>query len=553
MSVNGGTVAHSAVCLRDLMRRTLGLVFLFCLELILLSVWLDGESLSSVGLSGVIRYSGSWILRCIVGFAAIFATFAYLRNKVELGRISAQLAQAPIKWRLLAAHGAAMIVFGVLSSLLYAGPRSGPWVNPLAASWLLAGLAAIVFGAVAFFSLTAWVRLIRGTGLLWAYAFIAVISACVVGNMCRWLWQPASFLTFSLTEAFLRPFVTSIVANPATMVVGTQHFRVEIAPQCSGLEGVGLILSFGILWLLLFKRECRFPQSLVLIPLSVAIVFLLNAIRIAALILIGNAGAPQIALGGFHSQAGWIAFSAVSVGFCAVIQQVPCFTSRQQTRESSAAVTVTHNPTAAFLLPFVMILTCGMIARAAAPSGGFEWLYPLGFFAAGGALWFYKNNYSILSWKCDWVAPAVGAIVFIIWIALDRFSGSTADHEVSVALAGSPLLAKITWISVRVLAAVITVPLAEELAFRGFLMRRLVSPDFESVSLRSVPWLPLLLSSIVYGLLHGGYWIAGSFAGLLFGWAAIRRNRIPEAIVAHASANTLLAAYILIFQKWNLW
>jgi exosortase/archaeosortase family protein len=43
--------------------------------------------------------------------------------------------------------------------------------------------------------------------------------------------------------------------------------------------------------------------------------FLLNAVRIAALILIGNSGARQIALGGFHLQAGWIAFNGVALVF----------------------------------------------------------------------------------------------------------------------------------------------------------------------------------------------------------------------------------------------
>ena len=110
-----------------------------------------------------------------------------------------------------------------------------------------------------------------------------------------------------------------------------------------------------------------------------------------------------------------------------------------------------------------------------------------------------------------------------------------------------------TWITFRVLAAVATVPIAEELAFRGFLMRRLLSQDFESVSFRRFSWFALLVSSLAFGLMHGGYWIAGSVAGILFGMAVIRRGRIGEAVVAHATANALLAAYVLAYHKWHLW
>ena len=88
-------------------------------------------------------------------------------------------------------------------------------------------------------------------------------------------------------------------------------------------------------------------------------------------------------MNGFHSQAGWIAFSMIAVGFCCTIQQVPWFTTREHNRKWAA--TLTGNPTAAFLLPFLTILAAGMIAGAA--SDGFEWLYPLRFFAAAGTLW----------------------------------------------------------------------------------------------------------------------------------------------------------------------
>jgi len=278
--------------------------------------------------------------------------------------------------------------------------------------------------------------------------------------------------------------------------------------------------------------------------------------RIAALVLIGNAGAREIAVNGFHSQAGWIAFSAVSVGFCFVIQRIPWFSAGPRYRESlsTSTSTLTHNPTASFLLPFVMILAVGMIASAAKGAGGVEWLYPLRFFAAAGTLWIFRRSYAGLSWRCDWLAPVIGAAVFVIWIALDRFSSPTSsDHQVSAALMASSAAARATWITFRVLAAIVTVPLAEELAFRGFLMRRLIAPDFESISFRSFSWFALLVSSVVFGLLHGGYWIAGSVAGILFGLAMIRRGRLGDAVVAHATSNALLAAYILMYHKWHLW
>jgi exosortase E/protease (VPEID-CTERM system) len=479
-------------------------------------------------------------------FAAIFVTFAWLKNKTGLEKISTQVALTPIRWTLLAAHCFAMAAFVGLSSLIYLSGKSGR-ADLLGTSWFVAGISAILFAGLAFLPWATWTRFVRSTGYLWACALIAAVSACVVGNMTRRLWQPVtltSHLTFGLTKALLNLFVSGVVANPERMVLGTQRFSVEIAPQCSGLEGVGLILVFSALWLVIFRRECRFPQSLVLIPLGIALIFVLNAARIAALILIGDAGAQQIALGGFHSQAGWMAFIGVAVGFCCAIQQVPWFASRPKERQSLARVKET--PTGAFLLPFLAILTAGIIARAF--SGSFEWLYPVRFFAAGAMLWVCRRSYVWLIWRCDWLAPAIGAVVFVTWVGIDHLLNQSVDPGVPATLPGSSTVGKVIWITFRVLAAVITVPLAEELAFRGYLMRRLISANFDSVSFQCVSWFGLLASSVIFGLLHGGNWLAGSVAGVLFGLAVVRRGRIGDAVVAHATANALLATYL--FHPW---
>ena len=110
-----------------------------------------------------------------------------------------------------------------------------------------------------------------------------------------------------------------------------------------------------------------------------------------------------------------------------------------------------------------------------------------------------------------------------------------------------------TWIVFRALAATTTVPIAEELAFRGFLMRRLTTADFEAIPLSSSTWLGVLVSSVVFGLLHGDRWLAGTLAGLTFALVARRTNRIGDAVVAHAVTNGLLVIWVLYFGQWQYW
>ncbi len=164
---------------------------------------------------------------------------------------------------------------------------------------------------------------------VWIYALMTSVAACLMGAFARTLWGSAARWTFVLVKILLKMFLSGVYADVSTMSIGTESFHVEIAPECSGLEGAALMLSFCALWLWLLRREFRFPRALLLAPASVAILFLLNAFRIAALILIGNAGAPGIALGGFHSQAGWIAFNGVAIGLMVLSRRVQWITCEQ--------------------------------------------------------------------------------------------------------------------------------------------------------------------------------------------------------------------------------
>jgi exosortase E/protease (VPEID-CTERM system) len=534
--------------------RLLALTILFALELLLISVWLDDATLiSQGGFLGFAGQWGAWTVRGIVGFAAIFFTFAYLKSKAALDEISNQVKPVPLNPRLLASHAAAMAVFGAASWALYGNHVSGSSIAPVMLIWFLAGVCGIVLGAFAFVPRVLWARLLRDTGHLWAYTLLAVVFACVAGGYSRVFWLPSSRLTYALVKSLLSLFVSGIVANPETMHLGTAKFAFEIAPECSGYEGAGLILAFGAVWLWFFRDECRFPRALILIPAGVVVMYLLNAARITGLILIGNAGATRIALGGFHSQAGWIAFNAVALGFSLAARRLPWITNTDHTVATVAEPSTdsADNPAATYLLPFLSILAVGMVTAAA--SGDFQWLYPLRFLAAAGALWFLRKRYSAVDWSFGWFGPAMGVLAFAIWIGMDTFLNTRVQDAMPDALAGTTPTIRTTWIVFRVLAAVITVPIAEELAFRGFLIRRFLSPDIEALPAQSFTWLGLAVTSIAFGILHGNLWFAGILAGLLYAWALLRRGRIGEAIAAHATTNALLAAYVLLFHKWHLW
>ena len=204
-------------------------------------------------------------------------------------------------------------------------------------------------------------------------------------------------------------------------------------------------------------------------------------------------------------------------------------------------------------MPLLAILAAGMVSHAL--SAGFEFLYPLRFLAALAVLWIFRQSYVSANLRFSWRGPAVGAAVFCLWLgaAAVLIQPKGAPGAAPEALATLPEPLRILWIVCRVLAAVGTVPLAEELAYRGYLMRRLVSARFETVPFSAARWPALVVSALAFGLMHGALWLPGIAAGLAYGALAVRTGKLGESIAAHGTTNALLAAYVLIFDRWQLW
>ena len=519
--------------------------------MLLISVWLDTGSLTvQSGLTRIISSEGPWIVRSLVAFATLFLALGYFRTRHLIKTDT--LVDARPSWKFLSGHLGALGVFGLLSNILFGLGISGFRADALVAGWLAAGLIAVALGCFAFVPPAVWLKLGRASGNAWIYASISGVAAFLARGVTWSLWSSANQVTlwtFHVVKALLTPFLSGIIADTGTMNIGSQRFHVQIAPECSGYEGVGLILIFGVAWLWFFRSEFRFPRALILPPAGVLLIWLANAARIAALILIGNAGAPGVALGGFHSQAGWIAFNAVAIGMALAARNSAWLTVRGV--QPDVLDEPSENPVAPYLMPFLMIMAAAMISRAVAD--GFEWLYPLRFLAAATTLWFFRARYRELDWRFGWVSIATGAVVFVLWLALDKAGGEHAGESIGTALQSSPDFVRFGWLAIRTLAAVVTVPIAEELAFRGFLLRRLISLDFEAVAWRNYSALALIVSSVAFGSLHGERWLAGSLAGLLYAGAMLWRGRIGDAVVAHATTNALLAAWVLLGQRWSLW
>jgi exosortase E/protease (VPEID-CTERM system) len=533
--------------------RTCVLALVLFLEKFLLNGFVNfSAAQAATGLATVVRDLQHFGFRFAASFAIALALFVYVRGDGTLATINEEARGAPIRIRWLALHAALLVpIAAALYNLYGTHAVQLPFALLAAAAALLAMLAvAALLRGLAPWGI--WRLGAAAIGHRWLYAAGAALAATMAIVLSQDLWAPTAQITFDLVRLVLVPFLPALQSDPATRVLAAPHFAVQVSQICSGLEGVGLILAFCAAWLIFFREEYRFPRALILIPAGVLLVFVLNVIRIAALVLIGNAGHPAIAIFGFHSQAGWISFNAVACGLVFVSRRSSWLNTaalgRTDSVTATATATATVNPAAAYLVPLLSVLAAGMLSRAT--SARFETWYALRLLAGGAALAVYWPRLGGFDWRFSWRAAAAGLAVFGLWLGASHLL--LPAQRMPAALAAMSAPERALWIAGYVATAILVLPLAEELAYRGYLLRRLVTADFESAPFAAVGWMPLLVSSLAYGVLDGTLWLPGIAAGIVFATLLIRTRRMGEAVAAHIIANTLICAAVLLWGQWQL-
>jgi len=434
-----------------------------------------------------------------------------------------------------------LVLFALTAALFGEGAGARGDLGWLVAAWLFAIAVTLVAWLGAMLPPAFLVGLVRARGGLLAGALVLGLVAFAVGRLTRGLWLPLRQLTFWAGSRLLDLVSHRTFVDEATLTFGTDAFAVEIAPQCSGYEGVGLTWAFllGALWL--FRDRLRFPRAFVLLAFGTVLPLAANVVRLVALVLIGTHVSADIAAGGFHSYAGSLLFCAIALGIVAAGLRSPSLIRDPESRGVRADPGELSSP-GPYLLPFLVMTAAGLVSRALSTDGA-EPLQPLRPIAGALALAAFWRAYRRMPWRPSWRALPIGLGVAALWIAVGTL---LARGATGVPVPGAGVLA------MRATTAVLLAPLIEELAFRGFLARRVSSADFDEVPPAQISWTGILVSAATFGALHR-HPALGVAAGVCYALLYRRSGRLADAVVAHAVTNAALVVAAVLLGKWELW
>ena len=110
------------------------------------------------------------------------------------------------------------------------------------------------------------------------------------------------------------------------------------------------------------------------------------------------------------------------------------------------------------------------------------------------------------------------------------------------------------WYAVRIAGAVLVVPVMEELFWRDFLWRTIISPnDFKLARVGEWDWKAFVVVCVAFSFVHGNWWLTSIVWAAMVGWLLVYTKSLGACIVAHAVTNLLLAAYVLYSRDWAFW
>lgn len=450
------------------------------------------------------------------------------------------------RWLALHLAGAGLI----FAPWLFVADGVTPGVFAVAvAIWLggaaLAGVGALL--ALAPAPALAAVARAAGPALLIAGAVGAFAPEIGIAAQRGWATSPLTGPTFAAVAAVLEVLSASVSVDAQALLIGVDDFVVEVASGCSGVEGFALITGFTALYLVLFRDQLSFPIALILLPVGLLLSWCLNVLRIAALVLLGAHVSPDLAVTAFHSHAGWLMFTLLSLSMVTVAHRIPALRRRASTADLATGPAVATAPAArpapfsteglsadALMLPFIALMAGSLLVSTFSTDPAL--LYPLKIAAAALAIWAFRDAFLRLVWRLDAFAVGGGVAVGALWISV--YGGG---EGAPVELVGA---AWVAWAAVRIAGTVLVAPLVEEVFFRGYVERRLAVGGAPA-------WAAVAVSAALFAALHGK-WEAALVASVAFSLAMRRNGRLSDAVVSHAAANVTVALWAATTGDWSV-
>jgi len=235
-----------------------------------------------------------------------------------------------------------------------------------------------------------------------------------------------------------------------------------------------------------------------------------------------------------------------------------------------------------FVLPLLVYMLAGSLEPTPEKAGGeaiglaipyayYPWVYTAKLVLTGVVIALVFPAFRRFPFRVSGLSVVVGVVGIFVWVGLCSLeietkvlapfldsiglkgfiaSGTRPGFDPLTELAAQPAAAW-AFLVVRFLGLVAIVPLIEEVFYRGFLMRFVVQADWWEVPMGEANTAAVVLATVVPVLMHPAELLAAVVWFSMVTWMYLRTRNLWDCVVAHATTNLLLGAYVLYSGAWR--
>ncbi|CAN5439272.1 CAAX prenyl protease-related protein [soil metagenome] len=212
----------------------------------------------------------------------------------------------------------------------------------------------------------------------------------------------------------------------------------------------------------------------------------------------------------------------------------------------------------AYVLPMATFLALTWIG------GQWKSLYPASYAAkaivVAYMLYAFRKHYTKIRWNHWWLGVIVGVVGIFQWVGMQlwlqnhfEFFKPAPDPFNPFETFGTPAILW-SFILIRIASATLVVPVMEELFWRDYLWRYILAPnDFKLAKVGEKNWMPFVIVSGAFAVVHGNWWLTAIVWGLMIAALLVYTKSLGACIIAHGVTNLLLALYVLKTKDWAFW
>jgi uncharacterized protein len=203
-----------------------------------------------------------------------------------------------------------------------------------------------------------------------------------------------------------------------------------------------------------------------------------------------------------------------------------------------------------------------------------QWVYPLQTLVIGGMLFYFRKHYTFKPFRGLGLATLLGIVGIVLWLVpawtyQKLISAGYSEQgwwewlglaERTDGFDPSFFSEHTFWyvsaLVMRFIRMVVIVPLAEEIFWRGFLMRYVQADgdSFQKVPFGKHSWPAFGIVTGCFMIAHNNVdWVGALIFGSLMYWLAVRTKSLAACVLMHAVANLLLGAYVVYTRQWGFW